>query len=33
MSRLTKSLPSYRLHKASGRAAVTLDGKDPYLGG
>ena len=27
-----KSLPSYRLHKASGQAVVTLNGKDFYLG-
>ena len=25
-------LPSYRLHKASGQAVVTLSGKDIYLG-
>jgi hypothetical protein len=25
-------VPSYRLHKASGQAVVTLDGKDHYLG-
>lgn len=24
--------PSYRLHKASGRAVVTLNGRDHYLG-
>lgn len=28
----TKKLPSYRLHKASGQAKVTLAGKDFYLG-
>lgn len=27
-----KGVPSYRLHRASGRAIVTLDGKDHYLG-
>ena len=27
-----KNLPSYRKHKASGRAVVTLSGKDHYLG-
>ena len=27
-----KRIPSYRLHKASGQAMVTLDGKDFYLG-
>lgn len=27
-----QKLPSYRLHKASGRAVVTLGGKDYYLG-
>jgi integrase len=32
MPRLTKSVPSYRLHKPSGRAVVTLNGKDHYLG-
>lgn len=33
MPRLSKSsLPKYRKHKASGRAVVTLDGKDFYLG-
>ncbi len=32
MSRLTLKLPSYRLHKPSGRAVVTLDGRDHYLG-
>ena len=30
-SRSTR-VPSYRLHKASGQAVVTLDGKDCYLG-
>lgn len=28
----TKSVPSYRLHKASRQAVVTLDGRDHYLG-
>jgi integrase len=32
MPRLTKKLPSYRLHKPSGRAVVTLGGRDHYLG-
>ena len=32
MPRLTKKLPAYRLHKPSGQAIVTLDGKDFYLG-
>lgn len=32
MPRLTKQVPSYRLHKPSGRAVVTLNGKDHYLG-
>lgn len=32
MPRLTKTLPQYRKHKASGKAIVTLDGKDFYLG-
>src|SRR6476620_3945927 len=32
MPRLTRSVPSYRLHKPSGRAVVTLNGKDHYLG-
>jgi integrase len=32
MPRLTKSLPTYRLHKASGQAVVTLAGRDIYLG-
>jgi hypothetical protein len=27
------SIPSYRLHKASGQAIVTLSGRDYYLGG
>jgi len=32
MPRLTKKLPSYRLHKASGQAIVTLSGRQVYLG-
>lgn len=32
MPRLTNRLPSYRLHKASGQAVVTLDGREFYLG-
>jgi integrase len=32
MPRLTKKLPSFRLHKPSGCAVVTLGGKDHYLG-
>ncbi|WP_422928368.1 tyrosine-type recombinase/integrase [Singulisphaera sp. PoT] len=32
MPRLTKKLPSYRLHRASGQAVVTLAGRDHYLG-
>ena len=32
MPRLTKSLPSYRKHKPSGQAVVTLSGRDHYLG-
>lgn len=27
-----KGIPSYRLHKPSGRAVVTIDGKNHYLG-
>jgi hypothetical protein len=27
-----KSVPSYRLHKPSGRAVVTIAGQDRYLG-
>jgi integrase len=29
---MAKRLPAYRLHKPSGKAVVTLDGKDHYLG-
>jgi hypothetical protein len=32
MPRLTRKLPSYRLHKVSGHAVVTLNGRDHYLG-
>lgn len=32
MPRLVNSTPSYRLHKASGQAVVTLNGEDVYLG-
>ena len=32
MPRLTTKLPSYRHHKSDGRAVVTLDGRDVYLG-
>src|SRR5689334_13193096 len=32
MPRLTRKLPSYRLHKGTGQAVVTLDGRDRYLG-
>ena len=32
MPRLTLSNPSYRKHKASGQAVVTIDGRDVYLG-
>ena len=32
MPKLTRSLPKYRRHKASGQAVVTLDGRDFYLG-
>ena len=32
MPRLTHQNPSYRKHKASGRAVVTLDGTDTYVG-
>ena len=30
--RRRKHLPSYRLHKPTGQAVVTLNGKDNYLG-
>lgn len=32
MPRLTRSVPKYRKHKASGQAVVTLSGVDHYLG-
>ena len=32
MPRPTRKLPSYRLHKPSGRAVVTIDCRDHYLG-
>ena len=32
MPRLTRALPKYRLHKASGQAVVTFNGRDFYLG-
>lgn len=32
MPKLTNKIPSYRKHRASGKAIVTLDGKDFYLG-
>lgn len=32
MPQLKRSVPKYRLHKPSGRAIVTLHGKDHYLG-
>lgn len=32
MPRLSKALPKYRKHRASGRAVVNLNGKDHYLG-
>lgn len=32
MPRLTKAVPKYRKHRASGQAIVTLDGRDFYLG-
>ena len=32
MPRLSKSLPKYRKHKASGQAVVSLSGQDHYLG-
>ena len=32
MPRLVHKLPSYRLHKPSGQAVVTLGGRDVYLG-
>ncbi|MCG3131510.1 MAG: hypothetical protein FLDDKLPJ_02306 [Phycisphaerae bacterium] len=32
MPKLTRKLPSYRLHKSTGNAVVTLAGRDHYLG-
>src|SRR3954470_3940666 len=32
MPRLVNTTPSYRVHKASGQAVVTLNGEDIYLG-
>jgi len=32
MPKLVRGIPTYRLHKASGHAVVTLDGQDFYLG-
>lgn len=32
MPKLVKKLPSYRRHKVSGHAVVTLNGRDHYLG-
>ena len=32
MPRLTQSVPSYRKHRGSGQAVVTLSGVDHYLG-
>jgi hypothetical protein len=32
MPRLARAYPSYRRHKPSGQAVVTLNGKDIYLG-
>ena len=32
MPKLTRKVPSYRLHKRSGQAVVTLDSRDHYLG-
>jgi hypothetical protein len=32
MPRLSSSLPKYRKHRASGRAVVTINGRDFYLG-
>ncbi|MDA8563972.1 hypothetical protein N9L06_05920 [Mariniblastus sp.] len=32
MPRLSKSVPKYRKHRASGQAIVNLGGKDIYLG-
>ena len=32
LSGMSLKVPSYRLHKPSGQAVVTLDGGDHYLG-
>src|SRR5687768_15282969 len=32
MPKLKHALPKYRLHRASGQAVVTLQGRDHYLG-
>ena len=32
MPYLTRSVPAYRTHRASGQAVVTLNGRDFYLG-
>ncbi len=32
MPRLTRTVPKYRKHRASGQAIVTLNGVDRYLG-
>ena len=32
MPRLTRSVPKYQRHKASGQAVVTIEGRDHYLG-
>jgi hypothetical protein len=32
MPRLVQKTPSYRLHSSDGRAVVTIDGRDVYLG-
>jgi len=32
MPRLTKKVPKYRQHRASGQAIVTIDRRDFYLG-
>ena len=32
MPKLKNKVPSYRLHKATGQAVVTLNGRDIYLG-
>ena len=29
---MTKTIPSYRLHRPTGQAVVRLDGRDYYLG-